>query len=133
MNPEPLPNPNLDTEDSETEEGDTPQELPNPSLDKALISEGQDSEMDKFIKHMLDPANLNHNTDLDEDEINAFSILGPLAIKHDIIILKRYMVEKKSLRVSKNRKGRGEFIKIGTRGVVQDEMKRPGLLDRFRL
>lgn len=82
------------------------------TIDDAFSEAQERSELDKIFERMLDPANIHHNTDLSLEEINAFSTLATMAEKYDIKILKQWLLENLKLRVSRNRKGRTEAIKL---------------------
>lgn len=88
----------------------------------------EETDMDKMMKLMLDPSNIEHNSELSDNEITAFSILGPMAEKYNLIPLKSYLERKLRLRVSKKRSGRMEWVKILARRAqqVDDEEKKRG-------
>lgn len=103
------------------EENPTP--VPQVGLSQALLVEDEkpESELDKIIKMILDPANIAHNTELSRNEITAFSVLSTLSSKHNLPVLKEFLKQNLILRVSKGRKGRGELIKILNRQLSAQE------------
>jgi hypothetical protein len=99
-----------------------PQSPPVLGLAEALmVSEDEQSELDKIIEMILDPANIAHNTELSRNEITAFSVLSTLSSKHNLPVLKEFLKQNLILRVSKGRKGRSELIKILNRQMAAQE------------
>lgn len=101
-----------------------------------MVDEEQD-DFERIIKLLLDPDNINHNTDLSDREIDGNAILGSMARKYELPGLLNYLLEKKTLRVSRGRKGRGEWVEIlkRTREAAQAEMfnaKKQGMGRYFR-
>lgn len=86
----------------------------------------QKSDMDKIIEFSLNPDNIYHFTELNSDEITGFSTLGVLADKYDIKIVKEWLKSNLLMRVSKARKGKGEFVKIVSRNPEQPQMQGQG-------
>lgn len=114
----------------DSEESDT--QAPNLNLSDALIDvDNEKSELDKVFKQLLDPNNIAHNTELDQEEITAFSVLAGLAEQYDLTTLKRFLLDNLQLRVSKGRKGRNEIVRITARNWT-DQQKTPSIWDRFR-
>lgn len=105
------------------------------NLDSLYEQSDTKSEMDKILEHLLKPENIYHNTELSEEEITAYSTIGPLALKHDLRAVKEFMVQKLQMRVSKNRQGKQELIKIVSRGMnnpMDVNQQRPGFWNMFR-
>lgn len=103
-----------------------PGKVPQLSLSEALMMEGDEkSQMDKIIEMILDPANIAHNTELTRNEITAFSVLATLFKQHPkaFPVLGEFLKVNLVYRVSKNRKGRGELIKILNQQVHNQEMQ----------
>lgn len=98
-------------------------EIPAVDLGDLLESEEQKTEFDKVMKLMLDKHNIRHNTELNRNEITAFSALGSLAKKYHLSALKDWLEENLELRVSKGRKGRGEWVKIIGRQMAAEDMQ----------
>lgn len=103
----------------------------------ALLDEGQEkSELDKIFEKMLSPENIHHNTEVTQEEINGFSTLYALsrdfkARGYKIDILEKWLLEQLKLRVSRNRAGRKEWVKITTK-MQDDNNKKPGFFDMWR-
>lgn len=87
----------------------------NFDLDSMLSADDEKSELDKIFELMLKPENLHHVTDLTNDEINAYNILGVIANRYGLKILKEWILTGLTLRVSRNREGRKEIIKLSSR------------------
>lgn len=102
--------------------GKIPEPIPQLGLSDALVmAAGEEkTELDKVFELLLDPKNIGHNTELSRNEILAFSILGTLANRHNLPVLKEFLVENLVLRVSKSRAGRKEWIKIVGRHLAQE-------------
>lgn len=94
---------------------DNGQGLGGPGVLDQLGMNDEKTELDKIFDKMLDPVNLYHFTELSQAEINAFSALGVLADEYDLVILKKWIIDNLKLRVSKQRKGKAEFVKITAR------------------
>lgn len=78
--------------------------------------EDEKSEMDKVLEILLDPKNISQLSDLNKNEILAFSILGTIARRYQpLSVLRDFLAENLVLRVSKGRGGRKEFTKIVSR------------------
>lgn len=104
-------------------------DAPSADLDELLAeAEEEETELDKLMRLMLDPANIEHNTELSRREIKAYSVLGPRAEKYGLECLKQYLARNLKLKVSKDRKGRVEWVKIASkaRGDKSDEEERAG-------
>src|SRR5688572_6185149 len=96
-------------------------------LTQALIdSDTEKSELDKVFKQLLDPSNIAHNTELDQEEITAFSVLAVIAETYDLTVLKQFLLENLQLRVSKGRRGRNEIVRITAKNW-QDPQKMPSI------
>lgn len=111
------------------EEPAVPQTPPVVGLDRALLVEDskEETELDKIIKMILDPANIAHNTELSRNEITAFSVLSTLSQKHNLPVLTEFLKNNLILRVSKGRKGRAELIKILNRQLTAQEQITSGM------
>lgn len=96
--------------------------MPQLGLADAVVMAAGDekTELDKVLELLLDPKNIGHNTELSKNEILAFSILGTLARRHNLPVLKEFLAENLVLRVSKGRAGRKEWIKIVGRHLAQE-------------
>lgn len=111
---------------------DNSEEAPELNLSDALMDvDSEKSELDKIFKQLLDPNNIAHNTELDQEEITAFSVLAGLAESYDLTTLKRFLLDNLQLRVSKGRRGRNEIVRITARNW-QDPQKPTSIWDRFR-
>jgi hypothetical protein len=118
--------------DKEEPEEEEQPDAPQLNLSDALIDvDNEKSELDKVFKQLLDPNNIAHNTELDQEEITAFSVLAGLAEQYDLTTLKRFLLDNLQLRVSKGRKGRNEIVRITARNW-QDPQKPTSIWDRFR-
>lgn len=104
--------------------------------DVLLQQEEEKTELDKVLQLLLDPKNIAHNTELGRNEIMAFSVLGTMATRHDLPVLKEFLFENKILRVSKGRQGRKEWVKITSRQLMQSDQdqasERTGIRRFFR-
>ena len=109
------------------------EQLPELNLSEALaVMEEDKTELDKIFELMLSEKNIAHNTDLNQNEILAFSMLSMLARKHDLDALKMFLLENLQLRVSKGRKGRKEWVNIVSRYAnTNEEDEMPGRLARM--
>lgn len=117
-------------------EEEPPRVMPELGLQEALISEEkEETEMDKVLKLLLDPANIAHNTELSRNEITAFSVLSTMRQKHKLPVLNAFLKDNLEYRVSKNRAGRKEWVKITSRQLAmsdqQDEMQTRGRFGRL--
>lgn len=93
--------------------------LPKLNLQDALaVMDEDETELDKVLKLLLDPANIQHNTELSRNEITAFSILRALGKKYKLEVLDDFLKENLVLRVSKGRAGRKEWVKITSRQLA---------------
>src|SRR5688572_30398066 len=102
-------------------------DLPEVGLHDGMTEiDDEKSELDKIFKQLLDPANIAHNTELDQEEITAFSVLAVLAEKYDLTVLKQFLLENLQLRVSKGRRGRNEIVRITAKNW-QDPQKMPSI------
>lgn len=118
-----------------------PQQPPIIGMQEALLLDtGEpESELDKIIKMILDAANIGHLTELNQNEINAFSKAYSMCTRHPKTLKsgKALIAQNLIFRVSKSRKGRGEFIKILNRSISAQEalaaqQQRPGFFGRRR-
>lgn len=88
--------------------------------DAMLAMEGDETELDKVLELLLDPKNIQHNTELSKNEITAFSVLATMAKRHNLPVLSDFLAENLVLRVSKGRAGRKEWVKIVARHLNQE-------------
>lgn len=103
--------------------------MPEDTIESLLEDVAEEDDLEKVIKTLLDPANIHHLTELEPDEITAFTTLGTMATKYDIKLLKDWLAQNLLLRVSKSRKGRSEFVKITQRFADQPQESRRGFFD----
>jgi len=89
--------------------------------DILALEEKEHTELDKILELLLDPQNIEHNSDLNKNEILAFSVLATLANRHNLPVLQQFLKQNLLLRVSKNRKGREEWVKILSRQLEKDD------------
>ena len=112
-----------------------PQEPPELGLSDVLLEAADEpSEMDKIIAMFLDPKNIHHLTELNRNEVTAFSVLAALAKKYQLEFLKDFLAYNLIMRVSHKRGGRKEFAKIVSRlPQMQDDgmIQQPGGWRRF--
>jgi hypothetical protein len=117
---------------------DTP---PHLNLQDALaVMEEEKTELDKVLELLLDPKNIQHNTELNRNEILAFSVLSTICKAHpELSALKTFLAENLVNRVSKGRAGRKEWVKITSRQLAVAEaaagmegQARPGMSKYFR-
>ena len=89
-------------------------ELPEMNIEKAMLqAEEEQTDMDKIFELLLDPNNIAHNTELNRNEIMAFSVLGSISEKRpQLEALREFLKKNLIYRVSKNRQGRKEWVKI---------------------
>lgn len=96
----------------------TPKPLPELGLSDALVMMDEEkSELDKVLELMHNPKHVQHYTELNKNEILAFSILGTIGKRHPLLLLTDWLSENLQLRVSKGRKGREETVKLASRGL----------------
>ncbi len=115
-------------------EESTEDNLPNPGLSSMLDVSDEKSELDKIFEQMMDPANIHHNTEVSQEEINGFSTLHAMSKNfrdkgYPLVALESWLLEQLKLRVSKGRQGRKEWVKITTK--MQDGPQKTGFFDRF--
>ena len=105
-------------EDEEVQGNDVP-EQGSGALD--ALSMGEElSDMDKIIKQAFDEGNIEHLTELTGDEIVGFSTLGVIASKRmPNGVIHKWLIKNLKMRVSRNRKGKAEFVKIVSRNPEQ--------------
>lgn len=99
--------------------------LPEMGLSDLLTMVDEDKDdFERIMELLLDPANINHNTELGDREINGYAILGSMGRKYNLPGLQEYLLERKTLKVSRARKGRGEWVEIlkRTREAAQLEL-----------
>lgn len=100
------------------------QDIPQLGLADALIATEEPKEdLDKILELLLDPKNIAHNTELSRNEITAFSVLATMAKRHNLPVLKDFLIENLQYRVSKGRQGRKEWVKIVSRQLMQGDMQ----------
>jgi hypothetical protein len=90
-------------------------ERPDMSSINAFDDIEDESELDKIFERMLSDDNLHHLTQLTREEISAFTGAWALCEKYGLATQKKYLFQNLKLRVSMDRKGRGEFVKIAQR------------------
>lgn len=101
---------------------------PRLGLSEALVMAEEDkSELDKVLALLLDPKNIAHNTELTRNEITAFSVLGTIAKRYSLEVLRGFLDENLVLRVSKGRAGRKETVKIVSRQLAMENQM--GMVD----
>lgn len=83
------------------------------------------NDLDKIFDKMLSDDNIHHFTELNAGEITAFSTLGVMASKYKVKIVQKWILDNLKYRVSKGRKGKGEFVKITARGGYQENSPAP--------
>lgn len=109
--------------------------LPNLNLGDTLLGvEKEETEMDKVLALLLDEMNIAHNTELNRNEITAFSILGAIVQQRpQLTALGQYLAKNLVYRVSKGRQGRKEWVKITSRSLAQqdNQMEQPTGFRRF--
>lgn len=113
--------------------------LPEIDLSQALLDiQGDKTEMDKVLELMLDPKFITHLTELNRNEITAFSVLSTIDRRYRGLVIGQFLKENLGLRVSKGRKGRLEFTKITSRQLSlaeqmmqQENMPGGGRFSRF--
>lgn len=92
------------------------QELPKLEMTEALqMLDDEKSELDKLMELMLDPRNILHNTELTQREIRAFSALSTMGKQYGLLALNNWLLENLTMRVSKGRAGRKEWVRIAGR------------------
>lgn len=85
------------------------------------LSMGEElTDLDKIMDKAFDEKNIEHLTELTGDEIVGFSTLGVIAAKRmPNGVIHKWLVKNLKMRVSRNRKGKGEFVKIVSRNPEQ--------------
>lgn len=106
--------------------------MEEPDIEEALSSvKDEETELDKVMALMLDPNNIEHNTQLTRNEIKAFSALFSLEKEYNLPSLKIWLMKHLTLSVSRDRAGRKEWVKIigSARGrqEEEDEEERKGI------
>lgn len=96
---------------------ETPKSPPVLGLSDALaVMDEEKTEMDKVLEILLNPRNIGHLTELNRNEIIAFSTLSTIAAKRPALdTLKMWLAENLIFRVSKGRGGRKEMIRVTSR------------------
>jgi hypothetical protein len=106
----------------------TQKELPtNLNLQDALaVVDEEKTEMDKVLDILLDPNHIGHLTELNRNEILAFSALGTISSKRPSLdTLKTFLAHNLVYRVSKGRGGRKELVKVVSRQLQFAEQQMP--------
>ncbi len=122
---------------------DNPEGLPpdnQPDIQGAGIMSGdgidsfeEKNDLDKIFEKMLDPKNIYHFTELNANEITGFSTLGVIAEKYmPTGVVHGWLLKNLMMRVSKQRKGKGEFVKITARNAYQEPAPQQGGWNPFR-
>lgn len=84
------------------------------------------SDLDKIMAKAFDDKNIEHLTELTGDEIVGFSTLGVIAAKRmPNGVIHKWLIKNLKMRVSRNRKGKGEFVKIVSRNPEVPQMQQP--------
>lgn len=97
----------------------TGNEIPELNIADAMAVVAEEkTEMDKVLDILLDPKNIEHLTELSQNEITAFSVLDTVALKYPLPVLTDFLKVNKKLRVSKKRLGRKEIGKIVSRQLT---------------
>jgi hypothetical protein len=85
------------------------------------------SDLDKIFEMMLAPTNIYHFTELNAAEITAFSTLGSMAKKYmPKGVVHGWLLTNLQMRVSKQRKGKTEAVKITSRLPAEQGPQRGG-------
>jgi hypothetical protein len=91
------------------------------------------TDLDKIFEMMLDPENIYHFTELNAQEITAFSTLGSMAEKYmPKGVVHGWLLTNLQMRVSKQRKGKAETVKITSRLPEQQQQQSSGFGNFFR-
>jgi hypothetical protein len=91
------------------------------------------TDLDKIFEMMLDPKNIYHFTELNASEITAFSTLGSMAKKYmPGGVVHGWLLVNLQMRVSKQRKGKGEAVKITSRLPAEMPQQKGGWGGFFR-
>lgn len=91
------------------------------------------TDMDKIFEMMLHPDNILHFTELNAQEITAFSTLGSIAEKYmPEGVVHGWLLKNLQMRVSKQRKGKAEAVKITSRIPDAPQQQRGGWGSFFR-
>lgn len=95
---------------------------PKGLIDQFIVAEEEEkTELDKVFKQIFDPANLSHLTELTRNEITAYSVLQTLADKYGLSVLREFIQESLTKRISRGRKGRTETVKIVNSRLSQSQ------------
>lgn len=87
--------------------------------DTLALMEDEKTELDKVLELLLKPENIAHNTELNKNEITAFSVLAAIAKAYPTLTALQDFLEKNLVyRVSKGRQGRKEWVKITSRQLM---------------
>lgn len=98
-------------------------------LEEGLVAGDEKNDFEKVFEKMLDPKNIRHVTDLNSDEITAFSVLGSLGKRYKLQVLNEFLLENAEWRVSKGRKGRLEVVKINQRIAMPESPRERRFFD----
>lgn len=91
------------------------------------------TDLDKIFEMMLDPKNIDHFTELNSAEITAFSTLGSMAEKYmPGGVVHGWLLKNLRMRVSKQRKGKAETVKITSRLPADMQQQKGGGWNFFR-
>jgi hypothetical protein len=91
------------------------------------------TDLDKIFEMMLDPKNIVHFTELNAAEITAFSTLGSMAEKYmPKGVVHGWLLKNLQMRVSKQRKGKAETVKITSRLPADQQAQPQGFGGFFR-
>lgn len=111
--------------------GDTGEELSPEQMQGSGVLDGlgvgeEKTDLDKIFEMMLDPKNIYHFTELNAQEIMAFSTLGSMAKKYmPQGVVHGWLLANLQMRVSKKRQGKAETVKITSR-LPADQMQQRG-------
>jgi hypothetical protein len=110
-----------------------PEQMQGSGVLDALDVGQEKTDLDKIFEMMLDPKNIDHFTELNAQEITAFSTLGSMAEKYmPNGVVHGWLLKNLKMRVSKQRKGKGEAVKITSRLPAEQMQQRAGGFNFFR-
>ncbi|MFQ6054826.1 MAG: hypothetical protein ACE5KE_00255 [Methanosarcinales archaeon] len=96
---------------------------------------GTEEAVARLIMEILrtQPSKVKLLTDLSDEEVQVLSLLSTMGEKLGIDVLKKFCINFCQYRVSMNRKGRKEFVKIATytTGEVEVSKRKKGIKDLF--
>lgn len=91
--------------------------LPTLNLSEAIaVMDDEKNDLDKVIETLLKPENIAHLTELNQNQVLAFTTMATIVESYPkLTVLKTFVARNLAYRVSKGRKGRGEFVKVLSR------------------